>query len=143
MQKNVKNLIVISLTIGTLTLGGCFSAFAASTNNPASEVKSSTAQNKNCCGKHHRWGHQRMDVSSLVSKGIIDQKTADAITTYMTQRRTERKAEMDKVKNMTDTERKAYFESKKSETRVGLLDQLISAGIITRDQAAAIKKAQS
>jgi len=46
---------------------------------------------------------------------------------------------MTKVAAMTDTEKKAYFESKKTETKTSLLDQLVSKGILTQTQADAIK----
>ena len=141
MKKSLKNMAVICLTIGTLTLGSSFAVFAADTSISTTTAATTTSQSQNY-NKKHEGKMQSMNVDSLVTAGIIDQTTADAITAYITELQTERKAEMEKVKSMTASEKKAYFESKKSETKTSLLDQLVCKGIITQTQEDAIKAAQ-
>jgi Tfp pilus assembly protein PilP len=78
---------------------------------------------------------------SLVKAGTITQDQEDKITAYMKQKDDERKAEMDKIKAMTDTERKAYFEANKDKVKTDILSELVSQGTITQEVADAIKKA--
>lgn len=88
-------------------------------------------------GKNHG-GKGPMDFSNLVSQGVIDQATADKITAYEAEHEADRKAEMDKVKAMTDAERDAYF---KENPKTGPMERLVTAGVITQAQADAIKAA--
>jgi len=148
VKKNLRNMALIGLTIGTLTLGSSFSVSAAGTDTTSSKSAVKTSQNgKGNRGQDKNRGNDKgqrgkIDTASLVTSGVIDQTTADAITAYQATQETAQKAEMEKVKAMTDTEKKAYFESKKSETKTSLLDQLVSESIITQTQADAIKAAQ-
>lgn len=79
-------------------------------------------------------------LDSLVKAGTITQDQEDKIISYMKEKADARKAERDKVKNMTDAERKAYFEQKKSETKPNFLKDLVSQNIISQSQADAIGK---
>jgi Tfp pilus assembly protein PilP len=140
MKKSIRNMAVICITVGSLTLGSSFAVFAADTS--ASTTTTTTTTTSQC--QNYKNGQGRMqgiDVTTLVKDGIIDQTTADSITAYISELQTEKKAEMDKVTSMTDTEKKAYFESIKSNTKTSLLDQLVSKEIITQAQEDAIKAA--
>lgn len=79
---------------------------------------------------------------ALVSEDIISQTTADKISASIEAEKSEKQAAMEKVKNMTDDERKAYFEDKRSGTEkpAGMLEQLVEDGILTQDQADKIKE---
>src|SRR5690349_12385933 len=58
---------------------------------------------------------ERLD--SLVKSSIISKQQKDSVISYMEQRKAEKKAKMDKVKNMTEEERKQYFsQNTKSKT---------------------------
>lgn len=83
---------------------------------------------------------------ALVEQGIITQEIADKMTAYMEEKAAERKAEMEKVKSMTEEERKAYLESKKeSKPEKGAaadpLQKLVDNGTLTQEQADAVSKA--
>jgi|GEM_PF-6001233 len=93
-------------------------------------------------GKPQGPGAMKLNTESLVSGGIITQEQADAISAYFEQKQAEKKEEMEKVKSMTDEERKAYFESLKEQKtqKEDLLSELVNAGIITQEQADAIKE---
>jgi polyhydroxyalkanoate synthesis regulator phasin len=83
----------------------------------------------------------KTQLDKLVTAGTITQVEETNILNYLTEKQTERKAEMDKVKNMSEADRKAYFESKKTTEKTDLFSQLVTAGIITQDKADAIKVA--
>jgi Tfp pilus assembly protein PilP len=84
-----------------------------------------------------------VQLKELVAAGTITQSSADKIQTYIAEQQTAAKAEMDKVKSMTEAERKAYFESKKSDItqKHDLLSTLVEKGIITQTEADTIKAA--
>ncbi|MCR4430956.1 MAG: hypothetical protein NUV45_08070 [Tepidanaerobacteraceae bacterium] len=87
-------------------------------------------------------GNMEDVAKSLVEQGIITQETADKMTAYMEEKAAERKAEMDKMKDMTEEERKAYLEEKKASRTEGkkdFLTEMVQAGILTQEQADAIK----
>ncbi len=79
-------------------------------------------------------------MKGLVEKGTITQEQLDSIKSFMEKRHEERKAEMEKVKAMTEEERKAYFEKAKTE-RKSCMEEMVAAGIITQAQADEIVKA--
>jgi uncharacterized protein YutE (UPF0331/DUF86 family) len=102
----------------------------------------------------HRDGF--FDYAALVEQGVIDQETADKIANYQLDKRIsaigEQKAELEKIKAMAPEERRAYFEKQKAEFESGsaqkskvrkydLLKALVTDGIITQEQADAIKAA--
>ena len=85
----------------------------------------------------------KLDVDALVRDGIINQETGDKVKTYLKEHKKEHKAEFDKIQKMTPDERKAYFEQKKSEGRLGIWAEMVTAGIITQEESDAIKSART
>ncbi len=82
-------------------------------------------------------------LAGLVEDGIISQDIADEITAYNEEKSEERKAEMEELESMTDEEKEAYRESKKSEEpseKQGFLSGIIEEGILTQDEADAIEE---
>ena len=83
--------------------------------------------------------NMKSELDKLVTAGTITQDQETNIINAMKQEQTDRKAEMDKIKNMTEAERKSYFESKKNTEKSDFLSELVTAGIISQDKADAIK----
>ncbi|MCX7772614.1 MAG: hypothetical protein N2376_05815, partial [Clostridia bacterium] len=81
------------------------------------------------------------DLKALVSAGTITQGEADKIQALATQQAAARQAEMDKIKAMTDAERKAYFDASKTQAQkpADIYTQAVTNGIITQAKADAIK----
>ena len=91
-------------------------------------------------GKAHRGGMDKAhyDSEDLVEAGIIDQATADAISEYAAKKHEEISAMYDDTADMAPDERHTAFEERK-ETRKNGVDELVEAGVITAEQAEAIK----
>lgn len=78
-------------------------------------------------------------LSTLVEKGTINQETADKIKDFIAKKQEERKAEFEKMKDMTKEERQALI-SKLPKEKTDLCNEMVTAGIITSEQADAIKQ---
>jgi hypothetical protein len=82
------------------------------------------------------------NLKSLVSAGVITQEESDKILALSKEQAAARQAEMDKVKNMTAEERKAYFETakdKSTDRKGDIFTQAVIGGIITQEKADAAK----
>jgi hypothetical protein len=88
------------------------------------------------------WG---MQLDALVAAGTITQTTADKIQAYLDAEQATFKAEMEKVKAMTDDERETYFQNFKSKApeRLDMLSNLVQKGVITQIEADAINAVQN
>jgi len=86
----------------------------------------------------------RGELSALVSQGIISQEKADAMLAFYTDWQNSVQEEREKLKNMTDEERKAYLDGKKEEISQNGREkrapgtELVEAGILTQDEVDAI-----
>lgn len=91
-------------------------------------------------GKAHRGGMDKAhyDSEDLVEAGIIDRATADAISEYAAKKHEEISAMYENTADMTPEERHAAFEERKTSRKDGV-DELVEAGVITAEQAEAIK----
>jgi hypothetical protein len=76
-----------------------------------------------------------------VKAGVITQTEKDKISSYLEKKAEARKAEMEKVKAMSDEERKAYFEANMNTQRSDLFTELVKENILSQDKADALKKA--
>lgn len=92
-------------------------------------------------GEPGEGGRGHMDFSQFVTDGVIDQATADAIAAYMEEQAETRKPEMDAMKDMTEDERQAFFESNKDTERPDMFAEMVTAGVITQEQADALNAA--
>jgi hypothetical protein len=111
------------------------------TQAKADAIKAALPTPKHDAKKADGTNFMKTELDKLVTAGTITADEETKITDFMTQKATERKAEMDKVKAMTDTERKAYFEQNKGTAKPDLFKQLVDASIITQAKADAIKAA--
>jgi len=78
-------------------------------------------------------------LDDLIEKGTITEDDASEILDFVTEKTAERKAEFQKTKDMTEEERKTYFEENKPK-KGNLAEDLIDEGIITQEQADEITK---
>ncbi|PKM90500.1 MAG: hypothetical protein CVU87_02160 [Firmicutes bacterium HGW-Firmicutes-12] len=154
--------------IGIFVVGGLL--LTAGTITYASNVSTNSSSNPNSVGGHFKQGcpegmggpgggdrHTSREkdkmvnaqegiqnlTESLVLANIITNDTAEKMITFQEDKTTARQAEMAKLKNMTDAERKAYFESQKDikpSVRPNLLEDMVTAEILTQDQADVIEK---
>ncbi|SHM72808.1 hypothetical protein SAMN05660826_01794 [Caldanaerovirga acetigignens] len=84
-------------------------------------------------------------LQKLVESGTITSEKKDKILAYLDEKEAQRQQEMEKIKNMTEEERKAYFEEKKSSlqkrSKYFMLQELVDKGILTEDEAKAVMQA--
>lgn len=81
----------------------------------------------------------KTSLDSAVKAGTITQVQEDKILVYFAKVETDRKAEMDKVKAMSEADRNAYFQSKTNTARPDPLADIVKAGTITQAQADKLK----
>lgn len=80
-------------------------------------------------------------LDTLVESGKITQAQEDKIISFMNEKRELKKAEMEKVKNMTEDERKTYFENQKSVEKNDMFKELVDNGTLTQTEVDVIKAA--
>lgn len=146
----IKNKVFAIITAGCLTASLGVSALAYTKNGTAAKKSNPTQATVPFQGhgqgeRHGRDGdHQgnlKTELTALVKAGTISQAIADKITAYQTAQQTTRQAEMDKLKNMTATERSAYQSSLKQAAKTDLYTDLVSKGVLTQTEADKIKAA--
>ncbi len=140
-----KSLITKVIT-GSIAAGLIFSsvgiAFAQSSTTGASSKSGLTQKMDRQNGPKKGMNPESMktNLNKLVTAGTITADEETKIINYIKQKDTERQAEMDKVKTMTETERQAYF-AQKGNNRPDLIKELVDASIISQAKADAIKAA--
>lgn len=113
-------------------------------NRPAmcDKMKKFGDKDKGFLGKEMMKNNIENELKTLVSTGVITQDESDKLLAFSKQEAEARKAEMDKVKNMSEDERKAYFDSmkdKKPEMREDIFTKAVSNNILTQEKADAVK----
>ncbi len=78
-------------------------------------------------------------LESLVEDGTITEDDIDLIIEYMDEQREEKREEMEAIKDMTEEERKEYFEENKTE-KTDILSQMVEDGVLDEDKAEAIRE---
>jgi hypothetical protein len=85
--------------------------------------------------------NMKTKLDAAVKAGTITQAIEDKVIASFTQLEADKKAEMDKVKSMTEADRKAYFDSKvKGQKPTDPLASLVTNGTLTQAQSDAIKQ---
>ncbi|MBM7870458.1 glutamyl-tRNA reductase [Clostridium pascui] len=131
--------VMTGLIAAGLTLSAGISASAKSDDAAASNGKLTITQGKVGNKRAISSENIKTQLESLVESGTITKEQSDKITEFINAQKEERKAEMEKVKNMTVEERKAYFESQKDTKKTDIFKTLVDNGVISQDQADKIK----
>jgi hypothetical protein len=82
---------------------------------------------------------KKPDLQSFVDEKIITQEQADKIEAFLKKRAEEKRAELEKLKNMNKEERENYIKEN-YKTRPDIFGDLVSSKIITSEQARKIKE---
>lgn len=110
MGKNLKKHILLALALTTIIGGGSATVFAASNSTKTSATQ--TSENKS----------RKMDFSSLVEDGTINQETADKMISFMESKQTE-------IDALTKEEKRELIKSG------SLFNEMVTSGIISQEQA--------
>jgi Tfp pilus assembly protein PilP len=132
-NKIIAGLLIVGAVLSTGTL-----AFAKENKRKLSSVKISSFSEK-ARGFKGQFGLDiKTKLESLVKSETITQAQADQITNYIKTKEDERKAEADKIKGMSESERKAYFEQNKAQLKTDIFKDLVAQNIVSQAQADAI-----
>lgn len=142
--KRVLSVVLIGGTILSFSTVAFAGVKANSTGNTTTKTQRSVTGKMFKAGARDDFakGVSDTNLSALVTAGILTQAEADKITALAKVEAETHQAEMDKVKNMTTDERKAYFEAKKSQTaqeKIDIFSKAVAGGIITQEKADAAK----
>ena len=130
--------------LSTLILSAVLSSSALALSNVAPTLSATIERTVS-----HRQGKGKLDqkevkafVDGLVANQVIPRETGDKLLAYFDQKHKERKAEHEKIKSMTEEERKAYFKERKAKQDAdGPFADLVRDKTLTKVQADAIAKA--
>ncbi|WP_163195670.1 DUF1682 domain-containing protein [Clostridium thermarum] len=126
-KRNLAVKIVTAVIVGTLLFPP--TARAYSPNGAKPHHKASV--------KHK--GFNKPDLQRFVDEKIITQEQAEKIEAFLKKRAEEKKAELEKIKNMSKEERENYIREN-YKTRPDIFGDLVSSKIITSEQAQKIKE---
>lgn len=126
------------LTTGNIALASNLKV--PSSGTPTSYMESCTVVKKHHNPKH-RLSSEEMKpyLDKLVVSKTISQEQENKILSYAQKRAEERKAEKEKLKNMSEAERKAYWEQNKSIGKHSFFQELVDQKVISEEQEKAIK----
>lgn len=110
------------------------------TQQQADTIKNTIFDKNKDKRKDFKGGNFKTFLDNQVKAGVITQDEENKIISYMNKKAEDKKAEMEKIKSMTDEERKAYFENKKSQTKSDLFKELVDNGILTQTKADSLMK---
>jgi hypothetical protein len=137
--KIITGLLLASIVVSTsVTVLASESTNTSGTNNaPAYGEKFKEAKRF----KHNfSADNLKKELDPLVKDGTINEVQATQIVDYFKAKEAEWKVEKEKIKNMTEAQRKTYFEQKKSSGRPDVFKDLVEKNIVNQTQADAIKK---
>lgn len=138
-RKKLMNKIITAVIAGGVLISTGTAVFAASTSS--SSTGTNTTKQEARMDKGNPTDMMKSELDKLVTAGTITQDQEAAILNKAKEEQTNRQSEMDKIKNMTETERQTYFESKKTTEKADFLSSLVTAGTLTQTQADAVKSA--
>lgn len=137
-------IVIISALLSVMVFTGsnAVSVFASETNAAPDEIiryqKDMEEPGENTAKQGAHKFQAQLD--TLVKQGIITSEQSDKITSALEEYRQARKVEMEKVKSMTEAQRKEYFEKR---TKTDPFDELVKNGVLNQQQSDMVKKALS
>jgi hypothetical protein len=109
-------------------------------NVPTGTAATQSANRHGKCGFGEK--EAKAFVDGLIADNVIPRETGDKLLAYFDQKREAHKAEREKIKSMSEDERRAYFEAQKAKRDAeGPFADLVKDGTLTKAQANAIAKA--
>lgn len=135
---------VSSLIVGGMLVTASTGAFAAVDNKSIDNSGSPVFVKADKFEKGHKFkafrcekGFEEM-ISELVKDGTITQSEGDRISSFLKTRDEQRRSEMEKIKAMTEEQRKKYFADRKPSGK-DIFSELVGSKIITQQKADAIR----
>jgi hypothetical protein len=135
MRTNLVKKICCGLTIGCLflSLGGLALANNASDSDNVIHRPDSPPQ-ADMPNPGHMEQHIKKSLEKLVNEGTITKDQADKVIQFFKEKDSQRKAEMDKVKDMSPEDRETYLKQKFN-NRPDFINELQSATDLSEEQA--------
>jgi hypothetical protein len=156
LRRNICTFIALVFIINIVTLASMATTKAKATPTPVakkSTTKSSTTNKTNTNTRQNQSRNNRQDylkptLDKLVKSKAITVAQETKIIAYQNKQTATRQAEMKKMQNMTDAQRKAYFQKQQGQKqnfnqRQNQFADLVKNKTITQKQADAIEKAIS
>lgn len=143
--KNTIGKVVTALVLGGMVIANGSMAYAQGTSSTKNYKASAVIEQAKGVRRGAATNAQGIKtlLDGLVKSGTINQTQEDSIINYIQQNASAMKTQMEKVKAMTPSERQAYFQQNKTQTKTDFLADLITNGTITQDQANCIKTAMN
>lgn len=132
---SIKRKVLLGVAAATISLSMGTKAYASttSTQDKSTKTKTITVLNK----KHH--GKLKENLDKLVKESKITQDQEDKILAYAKEKKTARKEEREKLKDMSKEQREAYLKEH-HKTRGDFFKELVEKGIINQAQSDEIVK---
>lgn len=131
-----KKIIILSLTGAVIiSMVGFTNTSAAANSTDSAQVTAVSQSEKD--ERDSKPGFKN-ELQKFVDEKVITKDQAKKIEAFLEKRRSERKAEHEKLKSMTQAERDKYIQNNMND-RHDLFSELVSQGIINKDQAAKMK----
>lgn len=133
IRKNALIIAVVVVIFGSIVAGSAGAVTPVVNKGPGKKSPYSFVK-----GNNRGYNAFKDILPELVKDGTISQGEADRISAYMDERHSKKKAEMDKIKDMTEDQKKQYFANRKGQ-RKDIFSDLVADKIITKEKADAIK----
>lgn len=149
-NKSIKAKVLTGALITTLMISCAATAFATPTNTenlpntttPCSQDFTMDKKSKMSLKRQQHEAEKQAvlenTLSTLVTDNTLSQDQADKIKETITQQQNDKKAEIEKLKTMSETDRKAYMKEN-HKRKVDFLKVLVDNGTITKEQASKVK----
>lgn len=140
MDQKIKRILAVFAAVMVLAaLGVSADVYAANRNFAANAVSGVSEPEHKMPSSDEIADRLKTRLEPLVNSGTITKNQQEQIINYMKEKSDQKRAEMEKIKLMTEAERKAYFESK-AKNRPDIINELVQQKIIDTSQKDAVQK---